>query len=239
MRRRGAAILPNAEASRCRPPIAFEPPFPLVQQPELWVVTTAPREQWSGAGVGWSEDGDGFHRAGDSIGHDAVTGTLLEPLGLDGDDVSVRVAMDDGGKLRSYDDAAALRLQSECYLGDGRNGFEIVAFTGMRLEGQDGHAYVYRMHGRLVRGAYGTQVREWGVGTRFARIDGAVCRIALPHRIVAARAQLMLKLVSVNAAGDADSIDDPADADRVPYDVQGTFYDSAAGGVVWMRSSQR
>jgi hypothetical protein len=224
MRRRGTAHLLNAEAAPCRPPIIFEPPSLLVDRPELWTVTTGPRAEWGGACVAWSEDGDHYDQAA-AIGADAVAGTLLDPLSTDADGQGVRLALDDEGVLASVDLAAARRLQTECYLGDGRNEYELVAFTGVTLLERAGAAHIYRLHGPLIRGAYGTAVRTWPAGTRFARLDAEVSRLPLPHRLVAARAPLQVKLVSVNAVGDLDSIDDPAAADPMAVAIAGKFYE--------------
>ena len=219
MRPRAPAILTNAQAAECRPPILFEPPRPLVRFPELWIVTTGDRSAWGGAAVAWSEDGDHYEDVA-RIGMYAIAGRLLDPLPAAWS-VDVRVAIDDEGELASVDAAAAQRLQTECYVGDGRNVYEVLAFTGMTLLGRDDHAFVYCMHGFVRRGAYGTAVRAWPAGSRFARLNAEVARIALPHRLVAARAELAVKLVSTNAAGDVDSMDDPAEAEPVPFTIAG------------------
>src|SRR5207247_3211568 len=92
---------------------------------------------WHGAEFIWSEDGDDYdrHPPGE-VGPGCVTGTLLDPLPQEGVLDAVHVALDHEGALTSVDAAAAHRLQSLCYVGDGGGGYELLCPTGMRLVGK-------------------------------------------------------------------------------------------------------
>ena len=209
-------------ASAPRPPICFQPPHPLTWTPELWVVTTGPRDegQWGGAEVAWSEEGpDGDHYNGPfRIGADAVAGTLLDDWAVGGP--IVRVAADDAGEMATVDEGAAARCQSLLYIGDGRRDYELVAFTGMTLCGKTAEgAHVYALSGRVRRGLYGTTVRTHRAGSRFAWLNGDVARIPLPHRLLAARARLYLKIAGINACGSTESLPEPADLEPIAIDL--------------------
>lgn len=222
---RGPAIVLNQAPAPCRPPIVFEPPQVLARGTALWVVTTGPREDWGGAYVAWSEDGDEYHPVHPPIGPKAVCGTLLDPLPGSHWPVhrltdSVRVALDDEGVLAAKDEDAARRLQTLCYLGDWQGAYELVAFSGARLlERTDDGAHVYALSGLLWRGAYGTTVRAHPIGTRFARLDDSVAKIALEDRLIGW--PLYLKVMSLNAVGDMDSLEDPADAEPITVTLAG------------------
>ena len=222
---RGPAIVLNQAPAPSRPLIVFEPPVALAKGCALWVVTTGPREDWGGAYVAWSEDGDEYHAVHPPIGPKAVCGALLDPLPASYWPVHrltdpVRVALDDEGILAAKDEDAARRLQTLCYLGDWQGGYELVAFSRARLlERTTDGAHVYALSGLLWRGAYGTPMRAHPIGTRFARLDDAVCKIELEDRLVGW--PLWLKVMSLNAVGEMESLEDPADAEPISVVVQG------------------
>ncbi len=207
------------------PPILFEPPWPLVHHPELWVLRAGPHATWTGAQVLWSEDGDDYdrHPPGE-IGPEAVAGTLRDelPAVRRVDAPLVRVALDHGGTLVSVDDAAARRLQSLCYVGDGRNAYELVCTTAVRLLGKDGPAHVYGL-GPCQRACYETVGRTHPAGSRFAVLDDTqVGRLVLPHRLVAARATLYVKLVPSTPEPDEAGVD-PALLEPLRVRLEGRY----------------
>jgi hypothetical protein len=194
-------------------PILCEPPRPLVDHPELWVVQATPPGGY-GWHVCWSEDGDEYHgtRGEYRIGQAAVAGRALDALPASEDVRGVRLALAHGGTLPMADAAAARRLQTLCYVGDGTSEYELVAYTGLRLIGKESDgAHVYRLDGLVVRGAYGTRVRAWPAGSRFARLDDTVARIPIPIRLLMGPSTLLLRLVPVDASGERDGMEEASE----------------------------
>jgi hypothetical protein len=203
-------------------PILFEPPFPLVREPELWVVAAGERETWGGATVAWSEDGDWYpENAEGEIGDQAVVGTLRDhfPFGASWDTIhGVHVELPFRGKLRAGDRGSLVRQQTLIYLGNSSGTrFELLCYSEVTLVGLENEAHVYRFDGPVRRGCYGTPILTHAPGSRFARLDSQVARITLPTRLIHAKATLKLRLV----AELGDEIEEPEDVDPIPYTIQG------------------
>lgn len=220
----GGPLEDEREPVPCRPPILFQPPAPLVAHPEIWITTTGgPRELWDGADVLWSEepDGDRPHHGG-RIGGDAVCGRLHSALAFDSTlvhDYSVLVALDDDGTLPSFSDAAMRRWEPLCYVGDGRNRFELLAYSRAEyVQPLADGVRLFRLSGAMARGLYGTASRSWPPDTRFAFLDAAVARMPLAHRLIVHRVVLSFRVRSFNAP-DPEAGEEPALVPLIPYQV--------------------
>ena len=218
----GGAGLESAPPSPAYFPICFEPPFSLVHEPELWVLAAGERDTWGGATVAWSEDDDWYaENAEGEIGPLAVVGTLDSHVSILSTWEGVHVELPFRGRLRSGDAGSLGRQQTLCYLGNSfGTRYELLCYSEARLVGLRDESHIYRFDGAVRRGCYGTAIQPFAPGTRFARLDAQVARIALPTRLVEARATLRLRIVSEN--GD-EAIEEPEDVEPLSYTIQGIW----------------
>lgn len=215
----------DASANPMRPPVAFLVPWgdagprlelrALTARPELWIATTGP-QTWAGFVAYVSEDGDDF-TAVPGAGHRSTCGELLGRLpgghAPGGQDRSscVAVGLYERGTLTAVPEAAAFRGRTLAYVGDGRNGYELVAYSWAELKGRDPDGtHVYEL-GRLIRrGLYGTPVLEHPAGSRFVELGvGRVFRVPLAERLIGGT--LWIRVVACNGSGQGE--EDPADGD--------------------------
>jgi hypothetical protein len=185
----------DATACPMRPPVVFQVPWgdararmerrALTASPELWIATTGPQE-WAGFVVSTSEDGEDWSPEEGAWGRRALCGELLDPLPLASRLPSpVRIALYDRGAIAAVTDDAAERGQSLCYVGDGRNGYELFAYSWAELlERRPDGAHVYALAGKVCRGLYGTVVTPHAAGTRFVALGRGVYRLSLPDRLI-------------------------------------------------------
>lgn len=215
-------------------PIIFRPPLGLVREPELWVIASGDRETWSGATVAWSEDGDWYpENAEGEIGPNATVGTMIERLdkAMDTTDWPVdrdldrpyfthHVRLFHRGTLRAGDLGALARQQTLFYLGDGRDRFELLCYSGATLVGSADSSHVYRLDGPARRGCYGMRWIDHPANSVFARLDCNVARISLPQRLIDAQATLTLRLGG-ECGPEPESHDDPAETEPFTYRITG------------------
>jgi hypothetical protein len=223
----GAAITTETPPGRMLPPILFEPPWPLVSAPEVWIAT-AGDAAWGGAQVLVSEDDDDYRRYAGQLSSAMTVGTLLDPIPEAPAHriylpVTFRVRLHGERELPAATPAQAIARMTDALVGD-----EIVATTTTRLmETVDGD-HVYQCSGSLIRAGYGTGRRpDWtvgghDVGTPFVRFDREVFRFAYEPRHVGQR--LWFKLAAQNEHADPDATEEPEDVEPVSLLVRGAFY---------------
>lgn len=217
----------------CRPPIIFEPPFPLVSEPQIWITTTAPeREEWGGAAVCWSEeeDGDQPNLVAGSIHPKAVVGRLLTDLpafpSAQWPPDTLEALLDDDGILPASSPGAADRWQSLLYVGDGRNDYELLAYSRATFLGPlPNRARHYRLEGKLVRGLYGTVAGPRRPCSSLALLDDCILAVSLPYRLIAWRALLTFRVISLNGP-DWEDAQELGLCPLLPYRVEGRWHAS-------------
>lgn len=226
----GQCIGLEGRAGAALPPVLFEPPWPLVEHPELWIAT-AGDHAWGGAILFVSEDDDDYRREAGRLSAEMTIGTLLDPIPAAPAHhahtaVPFRVQWHGCAEMPAATPAQAIARYTDCYIGT-QEGYEIVATTATQLVGTVDEDHVYQCSGPLIRGGYGTgRCRDWSLmdheaGARVVRLDRAVFRFGLEMRHVGQ--PLWFKLAPQNAYGDAEG-NDPAELEPIRVDVQGTFY---------------
>jgi hypothetical protein len=181
-------------------PIILQPPFPLAPSPALWVAASGPMDSWTGADVGWSEDGEDYARhEGGHIGAACVTGTLRTtlPAVVGNLPVACLVLLDGDTPIKSVERIHAAHGQTLCSIGD-----ELVAFQSVRFRGRERGRLLFALLAPLHRGWYGTRPTTHPPGTRFAWWTDEVAKFPLPHRLVAAGATITLKLLPFSGLGE-------------------------------------
>lgn len=227
----GESIQTDAPAGPAHPPILWEPPWPLVERPELWVLQTG-SPTWGGAQVFLSDDDDDYDTHGAMVSSLMTTGTLLDPIpsapaeGLF-EPVTFRIQFHVPRDFPACTVADAIARRSDLLIGSPIP--EVVAPTQTRLLAtDDGGCPTYECSGPLVRSGYGTgRASDWSLvgheaGTPVGRLCRNVCRIALAPRQVGRT--LWLKLTAQNEYADPDGMDEPARTEPIAHAVQGLFY---------------
>jgi len=206
----------NSTPDNAAIPVIFEPPFGLVNDPEVWIGVAAGGPNWSGADVWLSTDGVSYRFAG-TVTPGAAAGVLTAalaavtpaPVGQTIDNthtLSINIgASDQIIPTASIADAVALNTLS--YV-DG----ELLAFANANLTSAAHYDLTY-----LVRGAYNTVPGLHAIGSQFLKLDQGVLKIPVtPDRI----GQLLyVKLLSANIFGGAKQT--LADVSAYAYTVQG------------------
>ena len=226
----GSHIGTESRPGRALAPLCFEPPWPLVSRPELWIATVGD-PAWGGAQVLVSEDDDDYRQYGGELSADMTLGTLLDPIPPAPAHevyapVTFRVRITPGSDWPSVTPARGMARATDHYLADATG--EVIATTMTRLVGVDADAPVYECSGPLMRGGYGTgRARDWSLvgheaGTPLVRLDREVFRYVLEARHVGQT--LFFKLAAQNVYADPDSTQEPTDVEPVAFDVRGVFY---------------
>ncbi|HVI52908.1 MAG TPA: phage tail protein [Candidatus Sulfotelmatobacter sp.] len=193
------------------PPVMFEPPSALTGGAlELWVAASG-GENWGGANVWVSADGETYASIG-SITLRARQGVLSTALAAGGSLDVINAFQVDLSLSRSTlsgcsaVDAAA--YNTLCYV-DG----ELLSFQDAELVSPHG----YRLS-TLYRGAYGSTVSSHAEGSQFARLDGGIFKYAFTAAHIGKT--LQIKFTSFNLFGGAEQ----SLADVAPYSftVQGS-----------------
>lgn len=189
----GYSVNFNVAPGNVNVPVIFEPPLPLTlsSQTEIWMALSGGVD-FGGCEV-WASDDDATYRSIGVIYGGARHGVLTTPLpsGADPDAVNT-LAVDLGvsrGQLISGTKSDADRLNTLCYV-DG----EYLAYQTATLTAPNRYDLTY-----LRRGAYGSAIAAHAAGTRFARLDDAIFKQAVPTARVGS--PLYLKFPSFNKYG--------------------------------------
>ena len=211
-------------------PTVFEPIFPLVREPELWIAATGNPSIWGGAAVFLAEGSDDDYQLVDTIEGRGCVGYLLDPLPLvDGDDTtsSVRVLVIDGGSLTGATQGEAEALRRLLYVGHG-NTYELVSFSTVTLLATNGPHSVYRLDGYFRRGVYATAPLAHNAGTPLCYpAAGPFARVALPTRLIGR--DIFVKVVPYNVYGATPL--GLEDVEPITHHVDGTWWLAAPGDV--------
>lgn len=199
----------------------FEPLYPLVTEPELWVAASGHPDTWGGAQVYLAEDPDGpFVQVGTIQGR-STHGTLWGGMPLVADpDVTTtqRVRVFDGQELVSGSPGDAAQLRRLIMVGHG-NAYELVSFSTATFVSVTGVSSFYDLTTYLARGAYGTAPMAHANGTPWVLCDGTLLRIPIPTRMIGQT--LYLKVAPFNVYGGGQvGIEDVG---TITHVVQGTF----------------
>ncbi|MDO5686751.1 MAG: phage tail protein [Neisseria sp.] len=182
----------NVSPGNAFAPVMFEAPLQLTgNDPQIWLAT-AGGQDWGGASVWVSTDGDSYKRVGTisakarygSTNTDLPSGAAYDNVNTVGVDIAAT-----GGGLIAATEQEARDLLTACYLGG-----EFIAYSGAELTG----AGQYRLSG-LVRGAWGSDISAHDTGKAFVRMDDALFKYSYPPEWLGK--QIWVKLVSHNLFG--------------------------------------
>ena len=209
----GAGYVPNwsSPPGDINPPIIFEPPAALLQSGlEIWVALSG-GENWGGAQVWLSTDGDSYVLAG-SVKSPATQGTLTSELPPHSSpDATNSLSVDltvSQGLLGSVSSTDAANLVTLCYVGG-----ELLAYQGATLTGPTQYELT-----TLYRGAYGSAIIDHPTGAPFARLDGSIGRFPYPNSLIGQTVNL--KFASLNIVGGG--LQSLASVSEFPYMIRGT-----------------
>ncbi|QMT41232.1 phage tail protein [Neisseria shayeganii] len=182
----------NIAPGNAHAPVMFEAPLQLTNgEPQIWLAT-AGGENWGGAEVWVSTDGDSYVRVG-NLDHKARYGSLQAalPEGAVYDNVNTLQVAIGAGQLQAATEAEARDMLTACYA-DG----EFLAYESAELTGVGRYTL-----GKLVRGAWGSHIARHGAGTPFVRLDDALFRYTFDKAWLGKT--VWVKLVSYNVFGSA------------------------------------
>lgn len=198
----------NKSPGNAHAPVVFEAPLQLTGgEPQIWLAT-AGGDMWGGAEVWISTDGDSYTRIG-ATNKKARFGSLSAPLasGAVFDrantlNVEISAGQMTGGTAQDSRDLLTL-----CYV-DG----EFLAYETAELKGVGRYTL-----SNLTRGAYGSTIDAHAAGSRFARIDEAMFKYAVPANWVGRT--VWVKLVSFNVFGSG--VQELAEVPAYSYTIKG------------------
>lgn len=213
----GYSVNYNVAPDNVNAPVIFEPPLQLTvsSQTEIWIAVSGGGE-WGGCEV-WASDDDATYRRIGTIYGSARHGLLTAALaaGTDPDvlnTLSVDLAVS-SGELISGTRADADRLNTICFVDGEYLAYETATLTG---------ASAYDL-GYLRRGAYGSPIGAHVAGAKFARLDDAIFKHAVPISRVGSA--IYLKFPSFNRySGGKQGL---AEVNAYTYIVSGAALNSA------------
>ncbi|HFA2475380.1 TPA: DUF1983 domain-containing protein, partial [Neisseria gonorrhoeae] len=198
----------NVSPGNAHVPVIFEAPLQLTGgEPQIWLAT-AGGGMWGGAEVWVSADGDSYTRVG-AVNRKARFGALTADLpdGAVFDRTNTLGVEISAGQLTGGTEQDSRDLLTLCYV-DG----EFLAYADAELKGVGRYTL-----GNLTRGAYGSAVNAHAAGSRFARIDEALFKYAVPRNWIGRT--VWVKLVSYNVFGGG--IQDLAEVPAYSYTIEG------------------
>lgn len=198
----------NVSPGNAHVPVIFEAPLQLTGgEPQIWLAT-AGGDMWGGAEVWVSTDGDSYTRVG-AVNHKARFGSLTDslPNGAVFDRTNTLGVEISAGQLTGGTEQDSRDLLTLCYV-DG----EFLAYADAELKGVGRYTL-----GNLTRGAYGSTIDAHAAGSRFARIDEALFKYAVPRNWIGRT--VWVKLVSYNVF--SGGIQDLAEVPAYSYTIKG------------------
>nr|DAS21184.1 MAG TPA: tail protein [Caudoviricetes sp.] len=198
----------NVSPGNAHAPVIFEAPLQLTGgEPQIWMAT-AGGDMWGGAEVWVSTDGDSYTRVG-AVNHKARFGSLTAalPSGAVFDRTSTLSVEISAGQMTGGTEQDSRDLLTLCYV-DG----EFLAYANAELKGVGRYTL-----GNLTRGAYGSAIDSHAAGSKFARIDEALFKYAVPRNWIGRT--VWVKLVSYNVF--SGGIQDLASVPAYSYTIKG------------------
>jgi hypothetical protein len=198
----------NVSPGNAHAPVIFEAPLQLTGgEPQIWMAT-AGGDMWGGAEVWVSTDGDSYTRVG-AVNHKARFGSLTAalPNGAVFDRTNTLSVEISAGQMTGGTEQDSRDLLTLCYV-DG----EFLAYANAELKGVGRYTL-----GNLTRGAYGSAIDSHAAGSKFARIDEALFKYAVPRNWIGRT--VWVKLVSYNVF--SGGIQDLASVPAYSYAIKG------------------
>lgn len=198
----------NVSPGNAHVPVIFEAPLQLTGgEPQIWMAT-AGGDMWGGAEVWVSTDGDSYTRVG-AVNHKARFGSLTAalPSGAVFDRTNTLSVEISAGQITGGTEQDSRDLLTLCYV-DG----EFLAYANAELKGVGRYTL-----GNLTRGAYGSAIDTHAAGSKFARIDEALFKYAVPRNWIGRT--VWVKLVSYNVF--SGGIQDLASVPAYSYTIKG------------------
>lgn len=198
----------NVSPGNAHAPVIFEAPLQLTGgEPQIWMAT-AGGDMWGGAEVWVSTDGDSYTRVG-AVNHKARFGSLTAalPSGAVFDRTNTLSVEISAGQMTGGTEQDSRDLLTLCYV-DG----EFLAYANAELKGVGRYTL-----GNLTRGAYGSAIDTHAAGSKFARIDEALFKYAVPRNWIGRT--VWVKLVSYNVF--SGGIQDLSSVPAYSYTIKG------------------
>lgn len=198
----------NVSPGNAHAPVIFEAPLQLTGgEPQIWMAT-AGGDMWGGAEVWVSTDGDSYTRVG-AVNHKARFGSLTAalPSGAVFDRTNTLSVEISAGQMTGGTEQDSRDLLTLCYV-DG----EFLAYANAELKGVGRYTL-----GNLTRGAYGSAIDSHAAGSKFARVDEALFKYAVPRNWIGRT--VWVKLVSYNVF--SGGIQDLASVPAYSYTIKG------------------
>lgn len=198
----------NVSPGNAHAPVIFEAPLQLTGgEPQIWMAT-AGGDMWGGAEVWVSTDGDSYTRVG-AVNHKARFGSLTAalPNGAVFDRTNTLSVEISAGQMTGGTEQDSRDLLTLCYV-DG----EFLAYANAELKGVGRYTL-----GNLTRGAYGSAIDSHAAGSKFARVDEALFKYAVPRNWIGRT--VWVKLVSYNVF--SGGIQDLASVPAYSYTIKG------------------
>ena len=198
----------NVSPGNAHAPVIFEAPLQLTGgEPQIWMAT-AGGDMWGGAEVWVSTDGDSYTRVG-AVNHKARFGSLTAalPNGAVFDRTNTLNVEISAGQMTGGTEQDSRDLLTLCYV-DG----EFLAYANAELKGVGRYTL-----GNLTRGAYGSAIDSHAAGSKFARVDEALFKYAVPRNWIGRT--VWVKLVSYNVF--SGGIQDLASVPAYSYTIKG------------------
>lgn len=198
----------NVSPGNAHAPVIFEAPLQLTGgEPQIWMAT-AGGDMWGGAEVWVSTDGDSYTRVG-AVNHKARFGSLTTalPNGAVFDRTNTLSVEISAGQMTGGTEQDSRDLLTLCYV-DG----EFLAYANAELKGVGRYTL-----GNLTRGAYGSAIDSHAAGSKFARIDEALFKYAVPRNWIGRT--VWVKLVSYNVF--SGGIQDLSSVPAYSYTIKG------------------
>lgn len=198
----------NVSPGNAHAPVIFEAPLQLTGgEPQIWMAT-AGGDMWGGAEVWVSTDGDSYTRVG-AVNHKARFGSLTAalPNGAVFDRTNTLNVEISAGQITGGTEQDSRDLLTLCYV-DG----EFLAYANAELKGVGRYTL-----GNLTRGAYGSAIDSHAAGSKFARVDEALFKYAVPRNWIGRT--VWVKLVSYNVF--SGGIQDLASVPAYSYTIKG------------------
>ena len=198
----------NVSPGNAHAPVIFEAPLQLTGgEPQIWMAT-AGGDMWGGAEVWVSTDGDSYTRVG-AVNHKARFGSLTAalPNGAVFDRTNTLNVEISAGQMTGGTEQDSRDLLTLCYV-DG----EFLAYANAELKGVGRYTL-----GNLTRGAYGSAIDTHAAGSKFARVDEALFKYAVPRNWIGRTVRV--KLVSYNVF--SGGIQDLSSVPAYSYTIKG------------------
>ena len=198
----------NVSPGNAHAPVIFEAPLQLTGgEPQIWMAT-AGGDMWGGAEVWVSTDGDSYTRVG-AVNHKARFGSLTAalPNGAVFDRTNTLNVEISAGQMTGGTEQDSRDLLTLCYV-DG----EFLAYANAELKGVGRYTL-----GNLTRGAYGSAIDSHAAGSKFARVDEALFKYAVPRNWIGRT--VWVKLVSYNVF--SGGIQDLSSVPAYSYTIKG------------------